>query len=289
MLQGLGEVCCQGVPYGIGGGSALQPGRYGRGQAAYVPLGEQQPGFVAVQLREEGGGGAVTLQVGGAGLGERFRRFGAGRGHGVGSRGLYGTGRGLLGGRRQLPGLLGRVDRLGRRGDGRAWLVVGHRAGDDLAAGQPFPGARQVAVGLQLPQGPGDAVLALGEAGRQELDADPGAHGQRLDVDGEPDREEGEFAVLGEVVSDDRVAGGVADFDVNDTGSGGRAGNGRRGARGRARVLQSHREALTSWVVRPSIGIRRPGRGPSHVWSCRGEHMPMNRPQIQPSWAMSPG
>lgn len=72
VLQVVGETCGQRSAYGLGGGAALKPGRCGRRQAAHVPLGEQQPGFVAVQLREEAGGGAVALQIGAVRLGKPY-------------------------------------------------------------------------------------------------------------------------------------------------------------------------------------------------------------------------
>lgn len=90
---------------------------------------------------------------------------------------------------------------------------------------------------LQLPQGRRDSRLALGEAGRERLDVGAGAGGQRLDVDGEPDREPGQLRVLGEMVADHREAGGVADVDMGDAPR-----NPGLGARGRARVLLIHRE-----------------------------------------------
>ncbi|MFG3528924.1 hypothetical protein ACGF8B_19540 [Streptomyces sp. NPDC047917] len=73
-------------------------------------------------------------------------------------------------------------------------------------------------MGLQFAQGGGDPGLALREAVGEVLDADPGAVGQRLDVGGESDRDEGQLAVLGEVVAHDREAAGVPGVDVYDTG-----------------------------------------------------------------------
>jgi hypothetical protein len=57
-------------------------------------------------------------------------------------------------------------------------------------------------VRLQLAQGGGDTRLALGEAGAERLDVRPGAVRYGLDVYGQADREEGQLAVLGEVVAD---------------------------------------------------------------------------------------
>ncbi|CAM5349904.1 hypothetical protein SALBM135S_09229 [Streptomyces alboniger] len=73
--QAVGQARGQGAAYGVGGGPAFQPGGDGGGEAADVPLGEQQPGLVAVQVREERGGVAVLLRGGGVGPGEggRFR------------------------------------------------------------------------------------------------------------------------------------------------------------------------------------------------------------------------
>ncbi|WP_443080545.1 hypothetical protein [Streptomyces sp. PTD5-9] len=71
-------------------------------------------------------------------------------------------------------------------------------------------------MGFEFAQGGGDAELALGEAFGEALDADPGSGGERLDVGGEPDRGEGEAAVLGEVVADDGVARGMPEVDVDD-------------------------------------------------------------------------
>lgn len=73
-------------------------------------------------------------------------------------------------------------------------------------------------MGFELAQGGGDAGFALGEAFGEVFDADPGSGGERLDVGGEPDRREGESAVLGEVVADDGEACGMPDVDVDDTG-----------------------------------------------------------------------
>ncbi|GAA2504054.1 hypothetical protein GCM10010393_40820 [Streptomyces gobitricini] len=49
--------------------------------------------------------------------------------------------------------------------------------------------------------------------------------------------------MLGEVVADHGVVAGVPHVDVDDTGSGGRSANGGLRARGRAKVLNIHREA----------------------------------------------
>ncbi len=103
--------------------------------------------------------------------------------------------------------------------------VEGVRARDHPAARRTFPYPPQIAVGLQLPQGEGDAVTALGEPVGEGADVDGGAVGQRQDVRGEPDRERGHLAVLGEVVADDRVPVALVLADVGDTGVGGGSTN----------------------------------------------------------------
>jgi hypothetical protein len=74
----------------------------------------------------------------------------------------------------------------------------------------------QVAVGLQLAQGGGDAGRALGEAGGERLDVGPGPGGERLDVAPEANREEGQLLVLDQVVADHHEARGVAGVLVDD-------------------------------------------------------------------------
>src|SRR5690606_37700099 len=96
--------------------------------------------------------------------------------------------------------------------------VAGHRAGDDPAGGGALAGAAQVAVRFQLPQGGGDAGGALGEAGGQRLDVDGGAPPHGLDVAGQPDGEQGQLLVLGQVVADHREVLGVPDVVVDDAG-----------------------------------------------------------------------
>ncbi|MFF8587335.1 hypothetical protein [Streptomyces althioticus] len=98
-----------------------------------------------------------------------------------------------------------------------AGLVAGDGAGDDPAGGGADAFAAEVAVGLQFPQGGGDAGGALFEAGGQGLDVGRGAGGERLDVAAEADREERELLVLGEVVADHHEAFGVAGVLVDDT------------------------------------------------------------------------
>ncbi|MFI9585625.1 hypothetical protein ACIHCQ_28120 [Streptomyces sp. NPDC052236] len=112
-------------------------------------------------------------------------------------------------------------------------------------------------MGLQLAKGLGDTDLALREALGQFLDRDPLPGGQRLDVYGQPDGDEGQFSVLREVVSDHGESVRVAAIDVPYAGR----GNGGRGAQGRVKLLLSHREASSSLVVRPSIGIAVPAGG----------------------------
>ncbi|WP_442819646.1 hypothetical protein [Streptomyces sp. NBC_00841] len=117
-------------------------------------------------------------------------------------------------------------------------------------------------MGFQLAQGGGDAGLAVREAFGEDLDADLRSGGQRLDVQAEPDREERELPVLGEMVADDREAAGVPGVDVHDTGRRrGAPGYAGRGVRGHANLLGIHREGFASSVVRPSIGIAVPAGG----------------------------
>lgn len=135
----------------------------------------------------------------------------------------------------------------------------GDGAGHDAAVGKPHPAAVQIARGLQLAQGGGDACLALREPLGQPLDADPRSGGQRLDVHGEPDGHQGQCAMAAEVVADDGEVGGVPGVDVDDAGGRlgilGRAG---WGARGRDILRGIHREGSSSSVVRPSSGIAVP-------------------------------
>ncbi|MFI8853232.1 hypothetical protein ACIGW3_24015 [Streptomyces sp. NPDC053499] len=78
-------------------------------------------------------------------------------------------------------------------------------------------------------------------------------------MDGEPDREERQLPVLGEVVADDREAVAVTELDVDDAGA----------WRGRAKLLNSHREACFFLDGQALDRDCRPGRGPSHVCGCR--------------------
>ena len=101
--------------------------------------------------------------------------------------------------------------------------------------------------------------------------------GQRLDVHGQPDREQRQLGVLGEVVADHREAGGVAGVVVDQAA----AGVARRfgwflprnpgvGARGRARVLRIHREAVL-FLGGQALALGLPSRrGPSYVCGCCG-------------------
>ncbi|MEE1809858.1 hypothetical protein [Streptomyces sp. BE133] len=73
-------------------------------------------------------------------------------------------------------------------------------------------------MGFQFAQCGGDAGFAVREAFGEGFDPDLRSGGERLDVGGEADCEEGELAVLGEVVADDREVAGVAGVDVYDTG-----------------------------------------------------------------------
>jgi hypothetical protein len=159
-----------------------------------------------------------------------------------------------------------------------ARLVAGDRAGDDPAAGDAFTGPAEVAVGFEFTQGGGDPGHALGEAGGEGLDVDGGARGEGLDVGAESDRQPGQFRVLGEVVADHREAGGVPGVVVDEatagtglpgTGFVGRTGrNTGLGARGRARVLRIHREALFFLGGQAlALGLQS-RRGPSHVCCC---------------------
>lgn len=154
------------------------------------------------------------------------------------------------------------------------WLVAGGRAGDDAAVGGACALATQVAVGLQLVQGGGDAGRALGEAGRQGLDVGAGAGGEGLDVCAEPDREQRQLRVLGEVVADHREAGGVAGVVVNQAGVGVPpvrvllCGNPGVGVRGHVRVLRIHQEG-SDFLGGQALALGLPSRrGPSHVCGC---------------------
>ncbi|GFN04584.1 hypothetical protein Smic_31400 [Streptomyces microflavus] len=120
---------------------------------------------------------------------------------------------------------------------------------------------------LQLPQGGGDELLALREAGGECLDADLGALGQGLDAYGEAHGGRAQAGVLGEVVADDGEPVGVPDGDVDHAT--GREGAGKlcQGARERSILRGIHREGTTSLVVRPSIGIAVPAGGRRMCWS----------------------
>ncbi|GAB2576167.1 hypothetical protein GCM10027168_06440 [Streptomyces capparidis] len=77
--------------------------------------------------------------------------------------------------------------------------------------------------------------------------------------------------MLREVVPDDRVLVGLVLTHSNDSPGG--SANDENGSRADAKLLFSHREGLASWVVRPSIGIATPGRGPRVFW-CSDEREP---------------
>ncbi len=81
------------------------------------------------------------------------------------------------------------------RGQGVAYGV-----GADVAFEPGGDGGGEAADGAL---GEEKAGLALGEAIGQGLDVDTGLCGQRLDVQGEAPRGEGELPVLDEVVADD--------------------------------------------------------------------------------------
>ncbi|MFJ4912566.1 hypothetical protein [Streptomyces sp. NPDC088726] len=85
----------------------------------------------------------------------------------------------------------------GRRGRLGAGLVVRERARDHASAGEANAAAVQVVLRFQLVQGGRDPGLALREAVGEDLDADLRPGGQRLDVRGEADRDEGQLVVLG--------------------------------------------------------------------------------------------
>lgn len=71
---------------------------------------------------------------------------------------------------------------------------------------------------LQFTQGSGDMVRALRKLPGEGLDVDAGTGGQRLDVHGQPDGEQRQFAALGEMVADHREASGVTSVVVDDAG-----------------------------------------------------------------------
>lgn len=170
----------------------------------------------------------------------------------------------------------------------RRRLVAEHRAGGQPAVGQPRAGPVQVAVGLQLAQGGGDRGLALGEAGRERLDADLGPGGQRLDVYADPDRGEESPSCcarwLPTIVK--RLACGNETWMTPEDG------------RGPGIPVRAWVRAISCWVAMGKVSLPwwsgpRSGlpsrRGPSHVWCCgQREHMPGNPSEIQPSWRISP-
>ncbi|CAM5358940.1 hypothetical protein SBADM41S_02405 [Streptomyces badius] len=327
MAEGLGRVVGEGVTDGVGVCVAFEPGGDRGREVTDVVLGEGELRCVAAQVAEERGGGAVEFRGEEAGLGEgRTRRLGRGRGRYEryegrrwGRRGRYGKGcggfrRGRSGGfgRRRRNGrhrrrvrvrvrhvgqgprrdrclCRGRYGRLAARVRQRGGLVAEDGAGDDLLAGQSVAEALQVAVGFEFAEGCGDALLAFFAAGGEGFDADLGPLGQGLDAYGDADGGAAEVGVLGEVVADDGEAVGVGDGDVDDAGGGERSGNLRQGAGEGSILLGIHREAVSSLVVRPPVGIAVPvgGRRMCGMWFWR-EHMPGNLPESELSWEMSP-
>ena len=159
------------MAYGGGGDIAFQPSGDAGGEVGGVAGGQEQAGVVAAEVGEEVGGG---LEESGGGM------------DGVRYGGEPFAGRALLRLLRLFRGSRGVVD---------GWLtlvaglVAGDGAGDDTAAGDTFTDAAQVAVCLQFAQGGGDAGGALGEAEGEGFDVDAGTLGQRLDMQGEPDRD----------------------------------------------------------------------------------------------------
>lgn len=111
---------------------------------------------------------------------------------------------------------------------------------------------------LQLPQGLGDAVFAVGgQAGGEDLDADLGAGRQRLDVEGETPGGKREFGVLAEVIAHDGEAFGVADVDMFDARG--------RDVGARDNLRGSHQEGVHFRVGQaPVLGLLS-RRGPSKV------------------------
>ncbi|MET9050046.1 hypothetical protein ABZW50_02690 [Streptomyces bacillaris] len=120
-------------------------------------------------------------------------------------------------------------------------------------------------MGLQLAQGGGDELLALGEAGGERLDADFGALGQRLDAYGEADGGGAERGVLGEVVAHDGEALGVRKGDVDDAGGRERSGNLCQGAHEGSILRGIHREAVFFLGGQALVRDGCPGRGPTYV------------------------
>ncbi|MEU1848281.1 hypothetical protein ABZ499_03070 [Streptomyces sp. NPDC019990] len=138
--------------------------------------------------------------------------------------------------------------------------------------------AAQVAVGLQFAQGGGDPGGTLGKPGGEGLDVGWGTLRQRLEVRAEPDGEERELPVLGQVIADHRETVGVAGVVVLEAADVlGRARpplrvlvarNAGRGVRGHARVLGTHREGLI-FLGGQALALGLPSRrGPSHVCGC---------------------
>jgi hypothetical protein len=259
------QIADQCVAYGAGGDVSLQPRGDAGSQVGRVAGREEQSGVVAVEVGEEVG--CLLDERGGP------------------ASGLRDGGERLLAGRRLLLRRLRcRVGRprglsVGVRVTSRlvtSRLVTGDRPSDDPPVGDSLAFPPQVAVVFQFTQGGGDTGGALGEATGEGLDVDLGAPGEGLEVDAEPDREEGEFRVLGEVVADHREALGVADVVVEETAAGvgpspvrGFVGDRTGlGVRGRARVLGVHQEA-PNFLGGQALALGLPSRrGPSHVCGC---------------------
>lgn len=205
----------------VGGDASFQPDDHGRGEAAYVGLGEVESRVAGAEACQYVAGGAVGGQI----------------------RSVRAWQRGDLGGLFRLLEVRGRFAARGGGRTGRALLglVVGGRAGNDPPRRQALLGAGQIPVRLQLPQGRGDPRLTLGELGRQDLDADERSGRERLDVGRQADGRERQIGMLGQMVSDDRELLVVAFVHVgnSEVGTGETGGT---GARGRAKVLISHRE-----------------------------------------------
>lgn len=241
----------------VGGGHApLQPGGCRRCEAAYVALGEEEPGRERAEPGQEVGGGAVGWAV--ARPRTRLR-----------SGGVLGWGRwfGLLGLRRQFEAGRGGVC-------GGATIrvlrdVVRDRAGHDPPGRQALLDPGQIPVRLQLPQSGGDTRLPFGELRGEGLDADQGSVREGLDVRREADRGQGEVGMLGEVVSDDGELLGLMFVHVtnSESGAAGSVRSAGTGARGSARVLLSHREALFFLGDQALVRDCRPGGG-RFVWSA---------------------
>jgi hypothetical protein len=117
-------------------------------------------------------------------------------------------------------------------------------------------------------------VVPSGEAGGKGLDVDAGACRERLDVHRQPDREQGQLRVLGQVLADHREAGGVTGVVVHQAGVEVPpvrvflSGNPGVGVRGHVRVLRIHQE-VGAFLGGQALALGLPSRrGPSHVCGC---------------------